>query len=52
LFSGMHLSKDIPRVLESLRAKYENLEIVQGRPLVPDERLQDIVIDRIKEVLV
>jgi sirohydrochlorin ferrochelatase len=51
LFSGMHLSKDIPRMLEELKNNYENLEIVQGRPLVPDECLQDIVIDRIKEVL-
>ncbi|MDI6605714.1 MAG: CbiX/SirB N-terminal domain-containing protein [Candidatus Omnitrophota bacterium] len=51
LFSGMHLSKDIPRMLESLRTKYENLEIVQGRPLVLDERLCGIMIDRIKEVL-
>ena len=51
LFSGMHIVRDIPEIIEEERRKYSDLRITFGKPLMPDERLRDILYDRIKETL-
>ena len=50
LFRGVHIVKDIPEMIKVERAKYADLDIVMGRVLLPDERLEQIVIERIKEI--
>lgn len=49
LFRGMHIVKDIPKIIEEQKVKYPNLDIVMGKVLLPDECLQQIVTERIKE---
>ena len=51
LFSGMHIVKDIPGIIAEERQKYSGLKITFGKPLMPDERLQEIIIDRIKVMI-
>lgn len=51
LFRGMHIVKDIPGIVEKQKLKYPDLNIVMGKTLLPDERLQQIMIKRIKEVV-
>ncbi len=51
LFSGMHIVRDIPEIIEKERQKYSDLKITFGKPLMPDKRLSDILYDRIKEIL-
>ena len=51
LFSGMHIVKDIPEIIEEERQKYSDLKITFGKPIMPDNRLMDILYDRIKETL-
>ena len=51
LFSGMHIVRDIPEIIEKERQKYSDLKITFGKPLMPDNRLMDILYDRIKETL-
>ena len=50
LFRGMHIVKDVPDIIEQQKARYPDLNIVLSEVLLPDERLQDIVIERIREV--
>lgn len=50
LYYGVHLSEDIPNELDKIKEKYREVEIVLARHLDKDQRLADIVIDRIREV--
>ncbi len=52
VFNGIHITRDISGMIEQLRAEYPDLELLQGRTLMPDDRLRDIVLNRIQEVLV
>lgn len=49
LFSGIHVRKDIPGMIQELQDKYD-VEITYARNLGPDRRIADIVVDRIMEV--
>jgi len=49
LFLGMHLKEDIPEMATRCAAGFPNIKIVMGKPLGVDERLADIVVDRIRE---
>ena len=51
LFSGMHIVKDIPAIIAEERQKYSDLKITFGKPLMPDDRLRKIIMDRIKEMI-
>ncbi len=51
VFNGIHITRDISGMIEQLRSEYPDLELLQGRTLMPDERLRDIVLNRIEEVL-
>ena len=48
LFMGIHLKEDIPRIAAQYAADFPELNITMGEPLGIDERLADILVDRIK----
>lgn len=49
LFPGIHIKEDIPSMAAKCAAKFPGIEITMGRPLGADERLADILVDRIKD---
>lgn len=49
LFRGIHVTEDIPRIIDQLQQKY-GVEITCTRNLGSDTRIADIVVDRIREV--
>ncbi|MGR3317953.1 MAG: sirohydrochlorin chelatase, partial [Candidatus Anammoxibacter sp.] len=51
LFSGNHVRKDIPLEIDSHRAKHSDVEFLYAENLGPDERIAQIAIDRINDVL-
>ena len=50
LFDGTHVNVDIPREIDNLRKKYPNIKIIMSKHLGDDERIAEIVVDRIKSV--
>ena len=51
LFPGNHLQRDIPEEVDALRKKYPQVEILLTRHLGIDERLAQMVIERVEETL-
>ena len=51
LFPGNHLQRDIPEEVDALRKKYPQAEISLTRHLGIDERLAQMVIERVEETL-
>ncbi len=49
LFSGIHIQEDIPAEINEFLKDYPDVKITMGKTLGADERLADIVADRIKE---
>lgn len=49
LFSGNHVSRDIPKILKKEREKYKDVEFVVTKSLGQDPRIVEIVLDLIKE---
>lgn len=49
LFEGIHIKKDIPEELAEALRDYPNVKVEMGRTLGVDERLADILVDRINE---
>jgi sirohydrochlorin ferrochelatase len=47
LFMGVHMKEDIPGLVKECAANYPDIKISMCAPLGFDERLADIVIDRI-----
>ncbi|BAU22485.1 hypothetical protein THC_0079 [Caldimicrobium thiodismutans] len=50
LSSGLHVSKDIPEILEEAKKMYPEVEILYTRPLGVHEKLAEIVKERIEEL--
>ncbi|MCL2150899.1 MAG: CbiX/SirB N-terminal domain-containing protein [Coriobacteriia bacterium] len=50
LFSGMHVRNDISQKLGACAERHPGTPIVLGEALGVDERLADIVLDRIQEI--
>jgi sirohydrochlorin ferrochelatase len=46
----VHVSKDIPEEIEQARLRHPGVEILLARPLLPDPRIAEIVVERIREV--
>ena len=46
LFDGIHVTEDIPRELEGIKAKYSGITISMSRHIGDDDRLVDIIADR------
>jgi len=48
LSSGMHVTKDIPEIIDHARGKYSGVEFVCTEPLGIHNKLAEVVIERIK----
>lgn len=48
LFDGIHIREDIPEELEKFKSTHSDVTITMGKTLGVDERLADILVDRIK----
>jgi sirohydrochlorin ferrochelatase len=48
LFMGIHLKEDIPAMAAKCTVNYPGINITMGEPLGADQRLADILVDRIK----
>jgi len=51
LFDGMHIKKDIPAEIEEFLKDKPGIKITVGETLGEDERLADILADRIRKAL-
>lgn len=51
LFSGIHIREDIPEELEKYRKNHPQIQLSMGRTLGADERLAEILSDRVREAL-
>jgi sirohydrochlorin ferrochelatase len=47
LFMGVHMKKDIPSLVAGCAADYPDIKIAIGEPFGIDERLADIIVDKI-----
>ena len=48
LFEGIHIIEDIPNEIGEILKDYPNVKLEMGHTLGVDERLADILVDRIK----
>lgn len=48
LFSGVHIKKDIPELIEEAKAKYPNVSFTFGEPIGASKELADIIIKKLK----
>ncbi len=48
LFEGIHIREDIPNEIGEILKKYPHVKLEMGRTLGVDERLADILVDRIR----
>ncbi len=49
LFNGIHLSEDIPAIIDEEKGKYPQVKIFTARALGMDRRIAEIVKDRVQE---
>ena len=49
LFDGNHIRRDIPELLAGLAAQYLDVSFKFGRPIGPDVRVADILLERAGE---
>lgn len=49
LFDGMHIRRDIPEMLAGFAAEHPAVTFRFGRPLGPDARLAEILLERARE---
>jgi len=50
LMHGTHVAEDIPALVATLEKRFSEIKFVTGDILYPDDRLVEIVSDRIEEV--
>ena len=50
IFDGVHVSEDIPNELEDIKRKHSGIEIKMSRHLGDDDRIADIITDRIRSL--
>jgi len=51
LFEGNHVQRDIPRAIKKELVKYPGVSLTYAKSLGADQRIADIVFDRIKEAM-
>ncbi|AFK87642.1 MULTISPECIES: sirohydrochlorin chelatase [Thermoanaerobacterium] len=51
LFEGMHIKVDIPSILKKEAEKYPGISIKFARPIGYDDRIIDILLSRIEEII-
>ncbi|MCX7843467.1 MAG: CbiX/SirB N-terminal domain-containing protein [Clostridia bacterium] len=47
LFDGVHVTEDIPKELDAIKEKHPGLKISMTKHLGDDDRIADIIVDRI-----
>lgn len=47
LFTGIHIKEDIPEILREIKERYNDLEILMANPIEYDEKLIDILVERV-----
>lgn len=47
LFDGVHVTKDIPEEINNLKSKYPDVKIMMSKHLGDDDRIVDIIVDRL-----
>jgi sirohydrochlorin cobaltochelatase len=50
LYNGNHIKKDIPDKIESLQGQYPHLDIRLGAPIGKEDRMIDLLIQKLKEI--
>jgi len=50
LFDGVHVRENIPNELNDIKKKYPGINIKMGRHIGDDDKLVDIIVDRISEI--
>jgi len=50
LFDGVHVTEDIPNEVNEIKRKYPGIEIKISRHLGDDDRIADIIADRIRSL--
>jgi sirohydrochlorin ferrochelatase len=48
LFDGVHVTEDIPNELNEISRKYKDIDIMLTGHIGDDDRIADIIVDRIK----
>ena len=51
LSMGVHVSKDLPRLIAEQQRKFPSIEIFAGQPLEGSPRMPELILDRVKEAL-
>lgn len=51
IFAGNHVARDLPEILAKLRVAHPSVDIAWAPHIGADERLADIVVDRVKGAL-
>jgi sirohydrochlorin cobaltochelatase len=50
LFDGVHVTQDIPNELNEINAKYPGIRIKMSRHIGDDDKIADIIVDRINSI--
>jgi sirohydrochlorin ferrochelatase len=50
LFDGIHVTQDIPEELSEIRKKHPGISIAMSKHLGDDDRIADIIVDRIQSL--
>ena len=50
IFDGIHVTQDIPEELNAIMAKHPGIEVKMSRHLGDDDRIADIIADRIHSI--
>jgi len=50
IFDGIHVTQDIPEELNAIMAKHPGIDVRMSRHLGDDDRIADIIVDRIKSI--
>ncbi|MGM0378500.1 MAG: sirohydrochlorin chelatase [Bacillota bacterium] len=51
LYKGIHIKEDIPELIEKLQKKYPSVEFKFGEPIGKEDKLADILIKRVQDIL-
>ncbi len=51
LTMGVHVSEDLPRLIERQRACFPGVEILAGQPLEGSPGMADLILERVREAL-
>lgn len=51
IFDGVHVTQDIPNELAEIKTKYPEINIDMSRHIGDDDKLADIIVDRINSII-